>query len=80
MAGAVVLDTPAAPKPCLGAKAEASDMDGLLDLGFRTELALLMNFFKPLGSPLSPGAAWPEEDIVFGENHSKVIAYGTATV
>lgn len=81
LAGAVVLDSPAAPETCFGVKAEASVMDCLLDLGLRTRLALLINFFKPLGSSfLSPGAPWPEEDIVFGSNHSKVIACGNATV
>jgi len=54
-------------------------MDCLLDLGFKTRLALLMNFFKPLGSSFfSPGAPWPEEDIVFGNNCSKEIVYGSA--
>ncbi len=79
LVGAVMLDSPATPEPCLGAKAEASDIDCLLDLGLRTRLALLMNFFKPLGSSfLSPGAPWPEEDIVFGKNSSKVNAYDVA--
>jgi len=57
LVGAVVLDSPMGPDLCVGAKAEASDMDCLLDLGLRTRLALLMNFFNPRGSSfLSPGA------------------------
>ena len=62
--GAVDADSAAALES-LGAKAEASDTDCLLDFGLRTRLALLMNFFRPLGSSfLSPGPPWPEDDIL----------------
>lgn len=61
--GTAAPEVSAAPV-ALGAKAVASDTDCLLDLGLRTKLALLMNFFKPLGSflPFScPACA--EEDM-----------------
>lgn len=50
LVGAVELDCAAAADSFVGAKAEASDMDCLLDLGLSTRLALLMNFLRPLGS------------------------------
>lgn len=75
LVGAFVLVPPAAAETCFGAKADASEMDCLLDLGFRTRLALLMNFFKPLGSSfLSPGAPWPEEDIMLDACYLKFAA------